>query len=123
MKITADSFGAYIPENWEEIADWMNNRIDAGEDPEEVWERYCNGEYPDAPETIMRGNEEMSICLDTEYMQAYTTEKTIDLPPRYREHVQAIMDDETIDPEDREQMLRQIEADLEADPEIVEALR
>ena len=56
MKITADSFGAYIPENWEEIADWMNDRINAGEDPEEIWERYCNGQCPDAPEAVMAEN-------------------------------------------------------------------
>ena len=68
-------------------------------------------------------DEDLAIYLDTEHLQAYTDENTIDLPPRYKDRVQAIMDDETIDPEDREQMLRQIEADLESDPEIIEALR
>ena len=68
-------------------------------------------------------DEDLAIYLDTTNLQAYTDSQTIDLPPRYRERVQAIMDNEELDPEDRERMLRQIEADLEADPEIVEALR
>lgn len=53
MKITVDSFGSRCPENWEEIADWMNEKIESGEDPDEVWENYCNGKYPDAPEAVM----------------------------------------------------------------------
>lgn len=59
--VTMDSFSADCPKNWEEIANWLNARIDSlAEDlPDELtlndvrdlddavanlWERYCNGE-------------------------------------------------------------------------------
>ena len=48
----ADSFGSNCPKNWEEIADYLNSKLGSGEDPEEIWEAYCNGYYADAPEAI-----------------------------------------------------------------------
>ena len=71
--INMDSFGSNCPENWEEIADYLNDKIsdaleDLGDDAycpgycdnglsadgnevlSSVWEAYCNGEYPDCPE-------------------------------------------------------------------------
>ena len=58
--ITMDSFGSDCPNNWEEIADFLNNIIDEHEPEEDetdenewhirLWERYCNGEILDAPE-------------------------------------------------------------------------
>ena len=65
MKITVDSFGGNCPVNWEEIADYLNKRIEAGEDPEEVWERYCSGRYEDAPEAVME-EEESSMIKDVQ---------------------------------------------------------
>lgn len=58
--ITVDSFGSDCPENWEEIAEFLNEII-AAHEPEEdereendwhadLWERYCRGEIPGAPE-------------------------------------------------------------------------
>lgn len=47
--VNEDSFGSECPKNWEEIADYLNEKIDAGEDQEEVWEAYHNGNYSDAP--------------------------------------------------------------------------
>lgn len=61
--ITMESFGDNCPMNWEEIADWLNERIDAmnvtDEDGEltregmerisDLWERYCAGELEGAP--------------------------------------------------------------------------
>lgn len=48
--ITVESFGATCPKNWEEIAEYLNRRILDGEDTEEIWEAYCNGYIPEAPE-------------------------------------------------------------------------
>ena len=70
--ITMDSFGANCPENWEEIAAYLNAKVtdaldelgddaycpgyndyglsvDGFEAMVAVWERYCNGEYTDCP--------------------------------------------------------------------------
>lgn len=61
--ITMESFGDNCPMNWEEIADWLNERIDAmnvtDEDGEltregrekisDLWERYCAGDLEGAP--------------------------------------------------------------------------
>lgn len=81
-------------------------------------------QYPELfSEDLDDEDEDLTIYLDTANLQAGTDRKTIDLPPRYRDRVQAIMDDPDLDPEDREQMLRQVEEDLENDPEIIEALR
>lgn len=45
MAITADSFGADLPENWEEIAQEMNEIIRARgiEDENEFWDEYWSG--------------------------------------------------------------------------------
>ena len=68
-KATADSFGAYIPENWEEITDYLNEIIEKLWDESgltedyngydyfkdtvfEVWDKYCGGMLPDAPKEI-----------------------------------------------------------------------
>ena len=51
-RIDVDSFGSNCPENWKEIADYLNKRIENGEDPEELWEWYCMGLYEDAPDAI-----------------------------------------------------------------------
>ena len=54
--ITMDSFGSECPSNWEEIADFLNALIEERgieNDPEELdqlWEDYCNGDIPGAPE-------------------------------------------------------------------------
>lgn len=53
-----DSFGSDCPENWEEIVDYLNDRLDyeveilIKEKAEEIWENYCSGRYADAPEAI-----------------------------------------------------------------------
>lgn len=73
--ITMDSFGVYAPDNWTEIADWLNDQIDEiinefewgigvnGEFPyemkcdmeyqiESLWDDYCLGRLPDAPKEV-----------------------------------------------------------------------
>lgn len=68
-RITMESFGQDCPTNWEEIADYLNARIDemqeitdpetgdltpAGRDQiDEIWAQYCEGNLPDAPAPIM----------------------------------------------------------------------
>lgn len=63
-----DSFGQDCPSNWEEIANYLNAQIDAMPnitDPDTgdlttegreqiatLWERYCDGELPDAPAPV-----------------------------------------------------------------------
>ena len=67
--ISMDSFGQTCPENWEEIADFLNGIIDSMEGitdnetgeftPEgrdqidNLWERYCAGEIDGAPRPIL----------------------------------------------------------------------
>ena len=49
---TAESFGSSIPENWEEICDFLNHKYEEEKDiynSNEVWERYWQGEYKNAP--------------------------------------------------------------------------
>lgn len=53
MKFDVDSFGSRCPDNWEEIVEYLNSRLEDGEDPEEIWETYCSGGYQDAPEAIL----------------------------------------------------------------------
>lgn len=72
--ITMDSFGADLPQNWEEIAAYLNNMIDESLDNAEgafesghdatglsaegheivndIWERFCSGEIEGAPAPI-----------------------------------------------------------------------
>ena len=65
FRITAESFGGNCPNNWEEIADYLNNIIDSTPDIidelgdltddgrqflEKLWEDYCMGNLPNAPE-------------------------------------------------------------------------
>lgn len=62
--VTMDSFGEFCPANWEQIAAYLNDKIDSiidsyGADAEysrdcaddivQVWEDYCNGKFADAP--------------------------------------------------------------------------
>ena len=53
--ITIDSFGSDCPENWEEIAEFLNGIIrERGIENDhnavnELWEAFCQGEFPDAP--------------------------------------------------------------------------
>ena len=57
--ITADSFGAHLPANWEEIADAMNRMIEEyreenGNYPDEdwydkMWDSYWHDELPNVP--------------------------------------------------------------------------
>lgn len=61
--INMDSFSGTCPSNWEEIADYLNDIIEAREDLFEdgeltldgrdfidrLWEQYCSGDLPDAP--------------------------------------------------------------------------
>jgi len=78
---------------------------------------------PEAYQEFLRDRaqqDDLQIYLDTEHLQVYTADKTINLPIRYRERVLVILEDEDID---QEEALRQVEADLEADPDIIEALR
>jgi hypothetical protein len=66
--ITMDSFGSECPNNWEEIADYLNSIIDSmdgiidecgeltrdgREEIDALWERYCAGEIKNAPVPIM----------------------------------------------------------------------
>ena len=49
--IDADSFGAECPENWEEIAEALNEIIrKTGKDPDQVWEDYCSERLSEVPE-------------------------------------------------------------------------
>ena len=54
--ITMDSFGSECPSNWEEIADFLNALIEERgiendtEELDQLWEDYCNGDIPGAPE-------------------------------------------------------------------------
>lgn len=72
--VTIDSFPMDVPSNWEEIADYLNARIDELYDKAEaeaeddylsadeyrwldhsidkLWLDYCNGDLPDAPKEI-----------------------------------------------------------------------
>ena len=52
-KFDVDSFGNRCPENWEEIVDFLNSKLEDGDDMEQIWEDYCSGRYPDAPEAQM----------------------------------------------------------------------
>lgn len=53
-KFDADSFDSRCPENWEEIVDYLNSKIgEESDDMEQIWEDYCSGRYPDAPEAQM----------------------------------------------------------------------
>lgn len=53
--ITVESFGADVPENWEDIADYLNDIIrDRGiendhNEVNDLWEAYWQGEFADAP--------------------------------------------------------------------------
>ena len=53
--ITAESFGADLPKNWEEIADFLNGVIrerkieNDHNEVNELWEAFWQGEFPDAP--------------------------------------------------------------------------
>lgn len=61
-KVTEDSFGEYLPKNWEAIAEALNEIIAQriAEHPEErennianeVWEDYWKGDLPQVPEAI-----------------------------------------------------------------------
>ncbi len=52
---TGDSFGANCPSNWEEICSYLNGIVrQIGPDFDAIWERYCNGEYLDAPEAVFQ---------------------------------------------------------------------
>ena len=72
-EITMDSFGANCPENWEEIASFLNDLIDEKADEltttddlgiqsvdedelklfvSDLWEQFCAGELEDAPKPI-----------------------------------------------------------------------
>lgn len=59
-RFTEDSFGSECPDNWQEIADYLNDKIarrfdelerdnaDADEyryEADSIWENYCAGEY------------------------------------------------------------------------------
>lgn len=57
IMITGESFGSNCPQNWEEIADFLNEIIEEKTDgskeaSEELWEDYCNGKIEDAPKAI-----------------------------------------------------------------------
>jgi len=58
--VTGESFGADLPRNWQEIADYLNAVIrDRGIECDvhatnEVWEAFWQGEFPDAPVVVMQ---------------------------------------------------------------------
>jgi len=64
IMITEESFGSNCPQNWEEIADFLNEIIeekieidhlndrDALDFSEELWEQYCMGKIENAPEAV-----------------------------------------------------------------------
>ena len=94
MFITEDSFGAELPDNWQEIADSINSYLeglweDATEDERErfsdivndVWEDYCNHEgiecLPLNQDRIRKGNKEeekMYKVMKLGYLQSQTSE-------------------------------------------------
>lgn len=64
-----ESFGAMCPENWKEIAEYLNDKLEstAGdllhdescnvkmllkEEAESIWDKYCSGGFLDAPKPI-----------------------------------------------------------------------
>ena len=62
-RFDGDSFGSNCPDNWEEIADFLNDilesetkddmdEMDIKNLAEDIWERYCSGLLNDAPEAI-----------------------------------------------------------------------
>ena len=61
MYFTIESFGSYCPNNWEEIADALNDyarsvirdydsKADRAFILDQIWERWCQGDYRIAPE-------------------------------------------------------------------------
>ena len=62
--ITAESFGSNCPQNWEEIADFLNEIIeekieadnldyrDALDFSDELWMQYCMGKIENAPVAV-----------------------------------------------------------------------
>lgn len=83
--ITMDSFGDNLPDNWREIAEYLNDKIidvidkycDDGDmywatEPEElitmeheierVWDDYCMGRLHDAPKEEYGDEEEVMVC-------------------------------------------------------------
>lgn len=73
-RIDVDSFGPNVPRNWEEICDFLNAKLDvllAGLDPdnledrreaweitEKLWNDYSSGDIPGAPVPVMDGDGE-----------------------------------------------------------------
>ena len=45
--------GNPLPENWDAICIFLNQKYDDGEDAEDIWNKYWNGAYDDAPEAVM----------------------------------------------------------------------
>lgn len=81
LMITEDSFGSNCPNNWEEIATALNDKImekiesekpetfeDAKEIVNAIWEDFCNGEMPDVP----AAEEEENAMTITVIGNAYT---------------------------------------------------
>jgi hypothetical protein len=68
---TAETFGEYLPKNWEEIVDALNRLVDehiekdenankpwdvypeAREWYDDLWDKFLHGELPDVPKPIM----------------------------------------------------------------------
>ena len=73
--INAESFGAILPYNWQEIVDYLNFEIDNDEaDYSEdlvktVWENYWNGKYEDAPDEVTSESSDYELleALDNAY--------------------------------------------------------
>jgi hypothetical protein len=51
--IDMNSFGSNCPDNWQEIADYLNS-ID-NMDNEELWEAFCADKLKDCPKPIYKG--------------------------------------------------------------------
>lgn len=100
LHITMDSFGDNCPENWEEIADYLNDRIEQATfdlDPvedadeirdiiDEIWNGYCercrDGELEDnEPMPIYGDGDTESICICTINMSEGEGRQTISYNP------------------------------------------
>ena len=54
----SDAFGSDCPDNWEEIVNYLNQKLATTyEDENDIFEKYVSGDYSDAPAPIFRDKE------------------------------------------------------------------
>lgn len=75
--------GEPLPENWDEICDFLNERYNAGENADDVWNKYWDGAYDDAPEAVLLFNSHnyddlVKICAKGIEYEFSGTEITLD---------------------------------------------